>query len=253
MALGADSVVSIYCAPGLFEYVAEVARPYVVSWLEGEDASIYALHSAVDGIGPLRLPSTQFLLVDGDCGYRVTVADTDAGGQEATMEMILDFGHKVVPIKAVIQALPSGRVHGASYEGGFHLVKDKPERMQEVRTLWIRCAASALVFSQILRRHRTRVECVSTGNAKRGTASYRGDAYVIRGFSDVLKYYRRLDRRESLATGGKQRWHMRAGHFVLLNTPREYWRNPCEAGDERLGRIVKDYSLPKYQPRERTA
>lgn len=234
------SDVPIYCVPGLFAY----SWPMLESFAHAAGGRLAGLI----GIGPCKMPSCVCVVVDGDIGLVISTKAVD-GGEQVEIRSASSYGKSLSDATCIISAAPSGRVLAFAYrpESGWSENTSDAERAGFVGS----SAGAALVFAQIFRRHRTRVECVRTGNARRGTASYRGDTYVIRGISNVLRQYRKLDGEESVRTGGRQRWHMKKGYYVHLNSDRERWVDPYEAGDERLGRIIKDYSLPEYQPRER--
>ena len=230
-----DELTPIYHVPGFVEYVdafyAEGSWPQLCD------------------IGPVKFPSNRFLVTDGEFAFGFSLrkpnpAWPDLDEWEVTYHRA--FGDESCASVPRLVVSASGRLlqgQYARFDGG--------ERGDEDELEAYAIAVHAMAFSQLFRRCRDRIERVSVGRSAGGCCEGRGTAYTIRDLSTVLSHYKRLDEREVGMSRGRQRWHMRRGTWVMLGTDREHWRNPHEAGDSRIGRIVKDYSLPEYQPRER--
>jgi len=232
-----DPDAPIYVCPGLLDYAVEV-----VSGLG--DPTI----RQIGGLGPMLLPHRNMLVIDRGFGLIVGTGVWESETRIYAIRGRLN-GEKVEWMApwSIVQLTPAGRLVGAGTQN-----HDGVDISTATATVW-RTVPLLATVSLLLRRNRTIIERVTSGKRREGNANYRGDAYVIRGIADVLTRYRKLDQEVERATGGKQRWHMRAGCWVNENTDREHWRNPYEAGDERLGRIYKDYTLEKYRPRQRMA
>lgn len=229
---GFDPHMPIYCVPGLLGYVDE--------FYAGVD------FGDLSKIGPFRMPSDMMLIADGEYGIGVARGSREPGWPDSEKWFVTwldDFGDRTCDtFVSLIVSPDTGRIVSV------YCHDEHGNRQGEAEKI-VGCviALHAVVAAQLFRRHREHIQKVVTGNPALGTSPHRGDIYHVRQIEDVLTSYRRLDRREVEMTCGKQRWHMRRGTWVNQGTEREHWRNPHEAGDERIGRIVKDYSLPEYQ------